>query len=89
MSGVLPSGSDDALPSNCTVLPATPVYGPPGRATGGWLGVEPMVAVVVAGLLAAPRLSVTTRVTVNVPVAAYTCVGVAPLPLAPSPNVQA
>src|ERR1051325_5687068 len=28
-SGVLPWGSDEALPSNCPPLPATPAYGPP------------------------------------------------------------
>src|SRR2546421_622299 len=60
-----------------------------GRGTGGWFGVDPMVAVVVAGALEAPRLSVTTRATVKLPVAAYAWAGVAPLPLAPSPKVQA
>src|SRR5207248_4018194 len=56
---------------------------------GGGGGAAAIVAEVVPGALDAPRLSVTTRVTEYVPAAAYTCVGVAPVPLAPSPNVQA
>ena len=40
-------------------------------------------------LLVSPPLSVTVRVTVKVPAAAYVLLTVAPLPLVPSPKFQA
>src|ERR1051325_110766 len=48
-----------------------------------------MVTVVRAGALVAPFESVAVSVTGYVPNALYVCVGVAPLPVAPSPKSQA
>ena len=48
-----------------------------------------MVAVVVAGALDAPRVSVTVRVTVYVPTPTYVWLGALPVPVLPSPKFQA
>jgi hypothetical protein len=47
------------------------------------------VAVVVTGVLAVPRALVTVSVTVKLPEVVYAWVGLGPVPLAPSPKVQA
>src|ERR1051325_8550488 len=60
----------------------------PGGGGGGG-GAAAIVAVVVPGALDAPRLRVTTGPTESAPAAAELWAGVGPVPLAPSPNVQA
>ena len=75
----------DAVPEKETACPAVPVYGPAGLATGGMFLVSMMLAVVDAVPLA-PPLSVTVKLTVYVPPAAYVCIGVTPVPVAESPK---
>src|SRR5207249_9819340 len=69
-----------------TGLPNVTVWFGPAFTVGATL---PIVAVVVAGPLPAPRASVTVRVTVYVPLSAYACVGRTPEPGAPSPKPRA
>src|SRR2546422_9654 len=69
-----------------TGLPNVTVWFGPAFTVGATL---PIVAVVVAGALAAPRASVTVSVTEYVPLSAYTCVGRMADPVPPSPKLQA
>src|SRR5213080_982704 len=69
-----------------TGLPNVTVWFGPAFTVGATL---PIVAVVVAGALAAPRASVTVSVTVYVPLSANACVGLMPDPVPPSPKLQA
>ena len=62
---IVPSGSDEPVPSNATAWPTRPEYGPPASHTGGRFEV-PMLAVVVQ-LELAPSSSVTVSVTVKAP----------------------
>src|SRR6266516_1433828 len=71
---------------SATGLPKVTVWFGPAFTVGATL---PIVAVVVAAALAAPRASVTVSVTGDVPLSAYACVGRAPDPVAPSPTLQA
>lgn len=59
-----------------------------GGGGGGGVGSDATVADIVV-LFVKPLLSVTVRLMVYVPLAAYVCVAVTPVALPPSPKVQA
>ena len=79
---MVPSESEEAA---ALKLQVSPVQADVNDATGG-------VFVAVTDSLfapAAPRLSVTVRVTVKLPAAGYECASEVPVPVVPSPKVQA
>ena len=75
------------VPAKLNAAPATPPVAPLITATGAAFGA--VMATDRVLLLVSPPLSVTVRVTVKVPAAAYVLLTVAPLPLVPSPKFQA
>src|SRR5690242_2771682 len=84
-ASVAPPGSVNvALSENA--VPSETEASDPAFTAGATLAI---VTAAVAGALASPSASVTTRVAVYVPFVAYVFAGLTPVPVVPSPKVQA
>ncbi len=84
------SGSEEALASNATLALVCAVAGAVKLAVGFWFVGSGAVMVICRVVVPVPPLaSVTVSVTANVFAVVNVCVGATPVPVPPSPNVQA